>query len=79
MKCNICGKLFIPKNQNRYLTAEPTTLANSLNGGGAVYDTFDCPRCGCQHRVGIRYNKCSSVEETEQDSGGTKQNARNAD
>ena len=75
MKCNICGKLFIPKNQNRYLTAEPTTLANSLNGGGAVYDTFDCPRCGCQHRVGIRYNKCSSVEETEQDSGGTKQDA----
>ena len=65
MKCNVCGKLFIPKNQNRYLTAEPTTLANSLNGGGAVYDTFDCPSCGCQHRVGIRYNKCSSVEETE--------------
>ena len=75
MKCNICGKIFIPKNQNRYLTAEPTTLANSFNGGGAVYDTFDCPRCGCQHRVSIRYSECNHVAETEQDSGGTKQDA----
>lgn len=66
MKCNVCGKLFIPKNQNRYLTAEPKTLANSFNGGGAIYDTFDCPHCGCQHRVAIRYNKYNTVEETEQ-------------
>ena len=75
MKCNVCGKLFIPKNQNRYLTAEPTTLANSLNGGGAVYDTFDCPRCGCQHRVATRYKEYNPVAKAEQDSGGTKQDA----
>ena len=66
MKCNACGKLFIPKNQNKYLTVEPTTLANSFNGGGAVYDTFDCPRCGCQHRVSIRYSEYNPAAETEQ-------------
>ena len=75
MKCNVCGRLFIPKKQNRYLTVEPTTLANSFNGGGAVYDTFDCPRCGCQHRVSVRYSKLNIAAEAEQDSGGTEQGA----
>lgn len=55
MKCCYCKRRFSLKSQNRYLSAEPTSFANAFNGGGAVYDTFDCPHCGCQHRITERY------------------------
>lgn len=57
MKCCYCKRRFSLKSQNRYLSAEATTLSNTFYGGGAVYDTFDCPHCGCQHRIAQRYSK----------------------
>ena len=63
MKCCYCKRRFSLKSQNRYLSAEPTSISNAFNGGGAVYDSFDCPHCGCQHRIAQRYSKVEEKPE----------------
>ena len=54
LTCKVCGEEFYPKDEDRYVTAENKTsggLAGALNGtteGPELYDSFDCPFCGCQ-------------------------------
>ena len=69
MKCCYCKRRFSLKSQIHYLSAEPTSISNVFNGGGAVYDSFDCPHCGCQHRIAQRYSKVEEKLEidTEED------------
>ena len=69
MKCCYCKRRFSLKSQNRYLSAEPTSISNAFNGGGGMYDSFDCPHCGCQHRIAQRYYKVEEKPEigTEED------------
>lgn len=67
MKCCYCKRRFSLKSQNRYLSAEATSLSNAFNGGGAMYDSFDCPHCGCQHRIAQRYSKVEENPEIDTD------------
>lgn len=54
LTCTVCGEEFYPKDEDRYVTAENKTsggLAGALSGtveGPELYDSFDCPFCGCQ-------------------------------
>lgn len=65
MKCCYCKRRFALKSQNRYLSVEPTSLSNVFSGGGIVYDSFDCPHCGCQHRIAKRYVKIEKPVQTD--------------
>lgn len=48
MKCNVCGKRFTPKAENRYLATKTKSIAEAFSGVEDVFECFDCIRCGCQ-------------------------------
>lgn len=56
IKCNVCGKRFVPNKEAIYQTVEKLTLSQALMLAPEPkqYDVIDCPRCGCQHLLGIR-------------------------
>lgn len=57
MKCKCCSKEFEPKKEFHYISRDvaKTGLA-ALSGGDEtkLFDTFDCPNCGCQNVFGER-------------------------
>ena len=51
IKCNVCACEFIPEKDKHYISRDCTKTGLSAIGGGleeTLYDTFDCPQCGCQ-------------------------------
>lgn len=62
MKCDKCGKEFELKKENKYISCD------SKFGliGCTYYDTFDCPYCGCQHKINERYTKVNNFEKEEE-------------
>lgn len=71
IKCNICGCEFTPVINNRYTARDNdvTGLATAFKSNeGKLYDTFDCPACGCQKIVQERkraYIPCVVSEDME--------------
>lgn len=67
-KCKVCGKEFELKLENHYVSRDnqPTGLA-VLAGSkeSSLYDTFDCPFCGCQNTVNQRKRMIYYEEEYE--------------
>lgn len=54
IKCNICACEFIPEKDEHYISRDVTKTGLSTIAGGfeeMLYDTFDCPQCGCQIMV----------------------------
>lgn len=57
MKCKCCSKEFEPKKKIHYISRDVTrTGLAALRGGdeATLFDTFDCPNCGCQNVFGER-------------------------
>ena len=52
LKCKICGTEFLPNKDKHYISRDggKTGFAASLgsNDEEGLYDSFDCPICGCQ-------------------------------
>lgn len=51
IKCKVCECDFIPEKNEHYISRdEVKTGLSTIAGGleGKLYDTFDCPQCGCQ-------------------------------
>lgn len=51
VKCNVCECEFIPEKDERYISRDEIKTGLSTVVGGLeekLYDTFDCPQCGCQ-------------------------------
>lgn len=51
LKCKICESELIPSIDEHYIARDngETGIATVLkNTEGKLYDTFDCPVCGCQ-------------------------------
>lgn len=52
LKCKICGCEFNAVKKRHYISRDKgrTGLATAFgnNPEDALYDTFDCPACGCQ-------------------------------
>lgn len=51
IKCKICGCEFVPVINKHYITRDNgesgfSTMVKHIEGN--LYDTFDCPACGCQ-------------------------------
>lgn len=54
MKCKICGKEFELKKDSHYIAREEevTGIATiARNEEVSLWDSFDCPYCGCQNTV----------------------------
>lgn len=57
MKCSICGKVFGLYKKNHYISIDDDTIGVSTimrKEQVPIYDTFDCPFCGCQNIVSRR-------------------------
>lgn len=57
IKCKVCDFEFMPTVDRHYISREPgKTGLDALHGGfePKIYDTFDCPQCGCQVIVAER-------------------------
>lgn len=52
VRCQICGTKFPAIAEKRYTSRAASSLSSIVNN--SYYDTFDCPQCGCQNRVGER-------------------------
>lgn len=51
IKCKVCGCEFTPVIDRHYITrdnGESGLTAAFKSVEGKLYDTFDCPACGCQ-------------------------------
>lgn len=55
MKCKVCGTNFELKVDNHYITRDEVVIRTGISSiigsdnEGKLYDTFDCPVCGCQN------------------------------
>ena len=56
-KCTVCSRVFELRKENRYIAeAKKTTSLLMLATGtdSVLYDTVDCPYCGCQQILHAR-------------------------
>lgn len=74
LKCKICDCEFVPEKENHYISRDEVKVGLSNLAGGMeekIYDTFDCPQCGCQNIMGERkrslYMGENIKEETEEE------------
>ena len=56
IKCPVCYVEFIPELKNHYISRDDSqtpTISTAFisKDEPKLYDTFDCPQCGCQLRV----------------------------
>ena len=75
LKCKICDCEFVPEKKEHYISRDEVKIGLSNLAGGMeekIYDTFDCPQCGCQNIMGERKrsiggeNKTEETEESEE-------------
>lgn len=72
IKCPTCGEKFKPTSADRYTSVRDyhgTGMVGALGSStpAEYYDTFDCPACGRQIRVGERPPISSEIAEPEGD------------
>lgn len=71
IKCKVCGSDFAPVLKNHYVSrdsCESGIVTVVRNEEGKLYDSFDCPVCGCQSIPQERkrvYIPCIEAEEEE--------------
>lgn len=70
LKCKICECEFIPEKKEHYISRDEVKVGFSSLAGGMeekIYDTFDCPKCGCQNIVGDRKRELYIGENIKED------------
>ena len=76
LKCKICGSDFIPRIGEHYVAKDcgKTGIVTALSSDEPkIYDTFDCPVCGCQiiaqerKRIYVQQNEVATVDDEEED------------
>lgn len=79
LTCDVCGVEFKPNSSLHYISRDREGVTLSLFSKAtepAMYDSFDCPYCGCQAYTKIRkrrylgYGLWSVVEDGEDESAG---------
>lgn len=56
--CKVCGRDFPLVAEDHYVSKEAGKVGIAAIAGGLapiLWDSFDCPHCGCQNRMHIRY------------------------
>lgn len=54
MICKVCKRRFTASKDNKYLAQRPLSITEVMTNTPAIYEAFDCPRCGCQNIVNVR-------------------------
>lgn len=74
IKCSVCACEFIPEKNEHYISRDEAKTGLSTIAGGfeeKLYDTFDCPQCGCQivmqERKRVFYDKNVKEEDDNDD------------
>lgn len=52
--CKVCGRDFPLISEDHYVSKEPGKTGFAAIAGGSepiLWDSFDCPHCGCQNRM----------------------------
>lgn len=69
LKCKVCGKEFEANMDRHYISRDEVrtgALANLSNSEVKLYDSFDCPSCGCQVLAQERKREVCEVCEEEE-------------
>ena len=56
--CVVCGRDFPLTTEEHYISKEPGKTGIAAVAGGTapmLWDSFDCPHCGCQNNMQHRY------------------------
>lgn len=64
-KCKVCNKEFELKKKDHYIARDIGKSGLAALAGGkeeALYDTFDCPHCGCQNVMQERKRSYIDIE-----------------
>lgn len=58
-RCEVCGRIFRVKKDDVYTVSEAASLVDAFVTGKpmACMNAIDCPRCGCQKLLSIRWLK----------------------
>lgn len=54
-KCKVCGKRFDIKKDAVYQVRPSVSFTEAFTKESSTYDAVDCPNCGCQHRLAVRW------------------------
>lgn len=70
VKCVVCNKDFELIKENRYTSRDEGRKGISAIAGGSeetLYDTFDCPYCGCQNVMQKRRRSYINIKVAEEE------------
>ena len=69
LKCKICGTEFPAIKEKHYISRDNGKIglaaAFGSNDEEKIYDSFDCPMCGCQVIVQERKRKYTPIKQSE--------------
>lgn len=69
-KCKVCNKEFELQRKDHYIARDNCKTGLSALAGGSeeeLYDTFDCPYCGCQNVMQKRKRSYINIEVAEEE------------
>ena len=65
--CGVCGYRVTPKKEEIYVAEEPRGFMDALTKPQIWFSAMDCPRCGCQIALAVRFPRVDLPEVTERD------------
>lgn len=65
--CGVCGYRVTPKKEEIYVAEEPRGIMETLTKPPLQFSAMDCPRCGCQIALAVRFPRVDLLSITERD------------
>lgn len=65
--CGVCGYRVTPTKEEIYVAEEPRGFMDALTKPPMRFSAMDCPRCGCQIALAVRFPRVDLPPITERD------------
>lgn len=65
--CGVCGYRAMPTKEEIYIAEEPRAFVDALTKPPLQFSAMDCPRCGCQIALAVRFPRVDLPPITERD------------